>query len=116
MKSTASKRKVSSPEPRSPLSVDLPAALRARLSREARRRKLKLATTARALMDERIAEIEDRALESRAERWQMEQAWATWDKIQAGDTRDVPLEELQRETMLAIERMRSKAQKAKKAS
>lgn len=94
----------------------MPAALRKRLSNEAKRRKLKLATTARVLMEERIAQLQDQAELRRAEEWQRGEAWATWDKIKAGDTREVSLEQLERETMAAIERMRGRARTTKKAS
>jgi len=101
---------------RSPLSVELPEDLRRRLSGEARRRKLKVATTARVLIDERIAEIEDEAGLSRAEEWQRSQAWATWEKIKAGDVREVSWESLEEETRKAIERVRGGVRARTRAS
>lgn len=71
------------------MSVPLPPELRERLVAEAERRSLKLATTARLLLDERVRELEDRAERSDAEAWQRAQAWATWEKIKAGDVGEV---------------------------
>jgi hypothetical protein len=76
------------------LSVPLPAELRERLVAEAERRQLKLATTARLLLDERVRELEERAEVSEADAWQRAQAWATWEKIKSGDLREVSAEQL----------------------
>jgi hypothetical protein len=59
------------------------------LVREARRRGLPLSTTVRTLALERIQELEQAAELSGAEAWQQAQAWATWDRIRAGDRREV---------------------------
>jgi hypothetical protein len=75
-----------------PLSVPLPPALRGRLAAQAEKRRLKLATAARVLLDERLSELEETTLLTQAEEWQRAQAWATWEKIAAGDTRDVPMD------------------------
>ncbi len=90
---------------RSPLSVELPQALRKRLAVEAERRKLKVATTARLLIDERIDELDNEAELTKAEEWQRAQAWATWERIDAGDRREVPWERLREHTRRALERM-----------
>ncbi len=74
-----------------PLSVPLPRDLRAKLAAVAKRRKLKLATAARALIDERLSELEDAEALSAAEEWQRAQAWSTWDRIVVGEVEDVPL-------------------------
>lgn len=92
--------------------MTLPAELRRRLRSEAQKRKLKVATTARVLIDERISELEDEARLSRAEEWQRAQAWATWEKIAAGDAREVSWERMERESKKAIERVRSKVPRA----
>ena len=42
-----------------------------------------------------------------AEEWQRTQAWATWEAIQAGDARDVPMEEFRAATERALARLRS---------
>lgn len=88
MKSTARPKRLG------PLSVQVPAALRRRLGRQATRRRLKLATAARVFLDEHVTELEDAAELSAAEEWQRAQAWATWEKIKAGDTRWVSDAEL----------------------
>lgn len=110
MKTTARVRTKNAKAPaRSPLSVTLTPDLRRRLSGEAKKRKLKVATTARVLLDERINEIEDEAQLQRAEKWQIEQAWATWDKIQAGDRRWVTVKQLEEVGRRALEKARRKA-------
>ena len=75
-----------------PLSVPLPPPLRRRLAAQADKRRLKLATAARVLLDERLSELEETTVLTRAEEWQRAQAWATWEKIAAGDTRDVAMD------------------------
>ena len=65
------------------MSVVLPAALRKRLTAEAKRRGLKLSPTIRVLLGERIHELDDAAQLSRAEEWQRAEAWATWERVQA---------------------------------
>jgi hypothetical protein len=89
--------------------VPLPPELRSRLAAQADKRKLKMATAARVLLDERLAELEDSDALSRAEEWQRAQAWATWEKIQAGDTRDVPMERLDEHVDAALARIAVKA-------
>ena len=88
MKSTARPKRLG------PLSVQVPTALRRRLERQSTRRHLKLATAARVFLDEHVTELEDAAELSAAEEWQRAQAWATWEKIKAGDTRWVTDAEL----------------------
>jgi len=87
----------------------LPPELRRRLSTEAKKRKLKVATTARIMIDERISELEDEAQLRRAEQWQLKQALATWKKIQAGDRRWVSLRQLEADARRALEESRSRA-------
>ena len=89
--------------------MPLPVELRERLASEAKKRKLKMATAARVLLDERIAELEDAELLSQAEEWQRAQAWATWEKIKAGDQRDVPMERFAEHAAAALERLDNKA-------
>lgn len=88
MKSTASTRV-------GPLSVQLSAAERRRLAAHAKKRRVKLATAVRIFLDEHLTELEDRSELSAAEEWQRAQAWATWEKIKAGDTRWVTDAELE---------------------
>jgi len=67
-----------------PMSVPLPTELRRRLEAYAASKQLKVATAARALIDERLREVEDDARLSEAEEWQRAQAWATWEKLREG--------------------------------
>ncbi len=83
--------------------------LRARLAAHAKKRDLKVATTARILIDERIGELEDEAQLRRAEQWQLKQALATVKKIQAGDRRWVSLRQLEAEGRRALEQVRRRA-------
>jgi hypothetical protein len=87
VKSTASERV-------GPLSVQLSASERRRLAAHAKKRRLKVATAARVFLGEYLSELEDRAELTAAEEWQRAQAWATWEKIKAGDVREASLEEL----------------------
>jgi len=41
------------------------------------------------LVSERVREIEEAQELTQAEHWQRAQAWATWQKIQSGDRREV---------------------------
>ena len=77
-----------------PLSVQLSAPDRRRLAAHAKKRRLKVATAARVFLGEHLSELEDRAELSAAEEWQRAQAWATWEKIKAGDVEETTLEEL----------------------
>lgn len=117
MKTTArTGARATRPASRSPLSVTLSPQLRRRLTRVAKERQLKAATTARVLIDERITQLEDEAQLTKSEEWQRAQAWATWEKIEAGDTREVSWQRLKDDTAKAIERARRKAQAKTKAS
>lgn len=44
----------------------------------------------------------------RAEDWQREQAWATWERIAAGDVREVSIERIREDTRKALARMKAK--------
>jgi hypothetical protein len=68
-----------------------------------------MATAARVLLDERLRDLEDAHELSQAEEWQRAQAWATWEAIQAGDRRDVPMEEFRAVTEQALARLDAKA-------
>ncbi|MCC6809312.1 MAG: hypothetical protein IT381_17930 [Deltaproteobacteria bacterium] len=65
-----------------PVSIVLSPALRRRVSTEASRRGLKLSPTIRVLIGERLKDIDDFEGMTRAERWQREQVWSTWERIQ----------------------------------
>ena len=78
------------------VSVLLPADLRVRLERQARKRALKLSTTLREIdMDEDLA---------RAEEWQRAQVWATWERIRAGTVGERSWEEI--DALFAVSRGR----------
>jgi hypothetical protein len=83
MPRSATKRAVESP-----ISVVVPASLRARLQREAKKRGLKISPTIRALVAERVREIDDESALDRALEWQRAAAWATWESTQRGDVSD----------------------------
>jgi hypothetical protein len=76
------------------LSVQLSAKERRRLAVHAKSRRLKVATAARIFIDEHLSELEDRAELSAVEEWQRAQAWATWDKIKAGDVDEASEEDI----------------------
>lgn len=92
-----------------PLSVTVSDGLRRRLAQQAKRRDLKLATAARVLMAERLDELDEAEVLRKAEEWQREQAWATWERFKAGDRREVSWGQLKRDTERALERARAKA-------
>lgn len=75
--------------PSAPVSIVLPDRLRARVTAEAKRRGLKLSPAIRALVAERLAELEDAETLSRVEQWQRAQAWAAWEASQRGDDPEV---------------------------
>ena len=72
-----------------PVSVVLPVVLRTRIEAEARKRGLKLSPIIRVLVSERIRQIDESAGLTQAEEWQRAQAWATWERLRAGDRREV---------------------------
>ena len=67
-----------------------------------------MATAARVLLDEYVTELEDREQLSRAEEWQRAQSWATWEKIEAGDHRDVPMARFDEHAAAALARLDGK--------
>jgi len=72
-----------------PVSVVLPSALLERVGAEARRRGLKLSPAIRALVAERLGQIEDEETLSHVERWQRAQAWAAWEAAEHGKNDEV---------------------------
>lgn len=77
-----------------PVSVVLPAELRTRLQAEAKKRGLKLSPAIRALLSERVQELDDAEQLSRAEEWQRAQVWAVWERMKAGDHDEASRQEL----------------------
>lgn len=64
-----------------------------------------MATAARVLLDERLRDLEDSRDLSRAEEWQRSQAWSVWEAIEAGDRRDVPMDDFREATEQALGRL-----------
>ncbi|WP_437854781.1 hypothetical protein [Sorangium sp. So ce363] len=77
-----------------PVSVVLPAELRERVQAEAKKRGLKLSPAIRALLSERVQEIDDAEQLSRAEEWQRAQVWAVWERMKAGDHDEAARQEI----------------------
>jgi hypothetical protein len=67
-----------------PVSVVLPAALQQRIDTQGKRRGLKLSTALRALVTERLEQLEDEERQTASEVWQRQQAWSTWEKVKKG--------------------------------
>lgn len=63
-----------------PMSFRMPAALRSRLRRFAKQRSLGEAAALRLALTERLDQVEDDRELAAAERWQFEQAYATWQE------------------------------------
>jgi hypothetical protein len=68
--------------------------VRRTVAAEARRRGLKLSTTVRVLVTERLQEIEEANELTRTEHWQRAQAWTTLESIRAGDRREASQAEI----------------------
>jgi predicted DNA-binding protein len=94
-----------------PLSVVLPDALRERLEHEAKKRGLPLSTAVRALVAERVREIDEAAELSAADQWQRAQAWRDWEKVRAGEMAEVTRDELLQELGAPSSPRRRKARK-----
>lgn len=91
-----------------PLSVPIPPSLRRRLSRHAKKHHLKMATAARSLIDERLAELEQSEVLSRAETWQRDEVWATVDRIDRKGRDYVSRDSVHQVIRTAIKRTRGK--------
>lgn len=74
----------------------MPTKLRARLRRFAEERSLGEAAALRLAVSERLEQIDDERELAAAERWQFEQAWATWQRIKSGEEKLVEPEEIHR--------------------
>lgn len=83
-----------SDEDSGPVSVVLPAELRVRVQAEAQKRGLKLSPAIRALLRERVQELDDAEQLSRAEEWQRAQVWAVWERMKAGDHDEASRQEI----------------------
>jgi hypothetical protein len=93
----ATSTKQAAPEESGPVSVVLPIDLKVKVEAEAQRRGLRLSPTVRALLQERVEEIEDGDRLRAAETFQREQALATWEEMKAGDLAEVTGEQIDAE-------------------
>ena len=78
----------------SPINFRMPQALRSRLRKFAESRHLGEAEALRAVVSEHLDEIESERDLAEAERWQFQQAYATWDRFRGGTGRTVRREEI----------------------
>lgn len=78
----------------SPINFRMPAELRARLRRFAKRRYLGEAVALRLILAEYLDEDESQRELLKAERWQFQQAYETWERHRRGQGRKVPLAEI----------------------
>lgn len=81
--------------PTYPINFRMPRPLRGRLRRFAADRHLTEAEALRVVVSEHLDEVETRRELAEAERWQFEQAYATWDRVRRGEGREVPRERIQ---------------------
>lgn len=84
----------------------MPAGLKSRLRRFAEERSLGEAEALRLAVSERLNQIDDERDLAEAERWQFEQAWATWRRIQNGTEKLLTPEEMHRTFDRALGRKR----------
>lgn len=83
--------------PASPINFRMPPQLRDRVRKYAGTRHIGEAQALRVIVSEHLDEVESQAELATAERWQYEQAYATWDAFLRGeDDRTVSREEIQR--------------------
>jgi len=82
--------------PTSPINFRMPQPLRLRLRRFADQRNLAEAEALRMVVSEHLDEVETERELAQAERWQFEQAYATWDRFRRGEGRAVPRKRIQR--------------------
>lgn len=87
----------------SPINFRMPAPLRLRLRKFASARHLSEAEALRVVVSERLDELDTTAELAAAERWQYEQAYATWDRFRRGEGRTVPRERIQEIFTRALE-------------
>ena len=78
----------------SPINFRMPAELRARLRRFAKRRYLGEAVALRLIVAEYLDEDESQRELLKAERWQFQQAYETWGRHRRGEGRKVPKAEI----------------------
>ena len=91
---------------RGPVSVVLPDELLLRVQAVARQRGLKLSPAVRALVAERIGELDDQERLTAAEKWQRQQAWATGEGMNQGSPAEAGHDELRAAFAAARKRRR----------
>ena len=79
----------------SPINFRMPRTLRLRLRRFAKARHLAEAEALRAVISEHLDEVDSEREFAEAERWQFQQAYATWDSFRRGEGRTVPKEQIE---------------------
>lgn len=82
----------------------MPGQLRTRLRRFAEERSLGEAEALRLAVSERLNQIDDERELAAAERWQFQQAWATWERIKSGKEKLVGPDEVHRLFDRALDR------------
>lgn len=82
--------------PISPINFRMPRELRARLRRFAQDRHLSESEALRLVVAEYLDDVESERELAEAERWQFQQAYATWERFLRGEGRTVPPEEIER--------------------
>lgn len=80
--------------PVTPINFRMPAKLRARLRGFARERHIGEADALRLVVSEHLDEVQNARELNEAERWQLAQAYATWDKFRSGQGRTVSSDEV----------------------
>jgi predicted DNA-binding protein len=95
MRKARPKKTVVKSTPVSPISFRMPPSLRARLRHFAKERNLAEAEALRLVVSESLDEIDKERELAAAERWQFNQAYATWQRYQRGEGRTVPWESIQ---------------------
>ncbi len=96
MKRTPKSRARKATIPTSPINFRMPGALRQRLRRFAEARHLAEAEALRTVVSEHLDEVENTRELAEAERWQFQQAYATWDRFRRGEGRTAPRGQIER--------------------
>lgn len=95
-KATARRASSAKTTTNSPINFRMPAELRSRLHRFAKRRYLGEAEALRLIVAEFLDEDESQRDLLKAERWQFKQAYATWQNYLRGKEGTVPYEEIEK--------------------
>lgn len=93
----------------SPINFRMPAALRTRLRRFAKERSLGEAEALRLVVSEHLNQIDAERERAEAERWQLEQAMATFERYRSGEEKTVSADEIEELFREALQRSRGNA-------